>query len=76
MPLAKWLIVWASLPAVCAVGASAQEKQTKDDKAAQATVIPVWPKDAPGSEGWTQKEAEFSFDKDKRKTGATSSAPL
>jgi acetyl esterase/lipase len=28
------------------------------DKSAETRVIPVWPKDAPGSEKWTQKEVE------------------
>ena len=28
---------------------------------AQTKVVPLWPHDAPGSEQWTQKEAEYTF---------------
>jgi acetyl esterase/lipase len=38
--------------------APAQEKQTNEDKPGEPRVMPVWPKDAPGSEKWTQKEVE------------------
>jgi hypothetical protein len=46
------------LRSICLAAAPAQEKQTKEDKAGQPRIIPVWPKDAPGSEKWTQKEVE------------------
>jgi acetyl esterase/lipase len=38
------------------------------DKSAGTRVIPVWPKEASGSENWTQKETEFHFEKEKRKS--------
>jgi acetyl esterase/lipase len=63
MRLALTSIISAHLVLVCLAAARAQDKQTQEDKSAQPTVIPVWPKDAPGSENWTQKEAEFQFDK-------------
>ncbi len=56
MCLATWSFAWTTLLAVCLAAAPAQEKQTKVDKTGQPRVIPVWPKDAPGSEKWTQKE--------------------
>jgi len=68
MRLAIWPIAWIALLTVCLAAAPAQERQTKLDKSDQPTVIPVWPKDAPGSENWTQKETEFHFDKDKPKS--------
>src|SRR5262245_5289955 len=68
MNWAKSSIAWASLLAVWPAAAQAQEKQSKEDKSAQPTIIPVWPKEAPGSENWTQKEAEFHFDKEKQKS--------
>src|SRR5262249_44143275 len=40
-----------------------QDLQTKEGKSGKPSVVPVWPKDAPGSENWTQKETEFQFDK-------------
>ena len=58
MPLVTWSIGWTTLLAVCLTAAAAQEKQTKEDKTGQPRIIPVWPKDAPGSEKWTQKEVE------------------
>src|SRR5438876_11545394 len=58
MRLASWLIAWTTLLTVCLAAAPAQNKQAKADKADQLTVISVWPKDAPGSEKWTQKEIE------------------
>jgi acetyl esterase/lipase len=45
----------------------AQDKSAKVDKNAATTVIPVWPKDAPGSENWTQKEVEHPNDSDRKK---------
>jgi len=66
MHCAKWSIAWVSLLAVWPGAAQAQEKPAKEDKSAQPTIIPVWPKEAPGSENWTQKEAEFHFDKEKQ----------
>jgi acetyl esterase/lipase len=68
MRLPTWLIAWTTLLTVCFAAASAQDKDTKEDKSAQPTVIPVWPKQAPGSENWTQKETEFHFDKEKPKS--------
>ena len=56
--LATWSFAWTTRLAVCLAAASAQEVQTKQDKTGQARIIPVWPKDAPGSEKWTQKEVE------------------
>src|SRR5215471_7888925 len=58
MRLPTWSIAWTTLLTACLAAAPAQEKQTKDDKTGQPRIIPVWPKDAPGSETWTQKEVE------------------
>jgi hypothetical protein len=58
MYLAPWSFAWTPLLAVCLAAAPAQEKQTEKDKTGQPRIIPVWPKDAPGSEKWTQKEVE------------------
>jgi len=49
---------WTTLLAICLAAVPAQEKQTKEDRTGQPRVIPVWPKDALGSEKWTQKEVE------------------
>jgi hypothetical protein len=68
MRSATWLIAWTTLLTVSLAAASAQDKQTKEDKSALRTVIPIWPKEAPGSENWTQKETEFHFDKEKQKS--------
>jgi acetyl esterase/lipase len=65
MRMVTWSITLAILLTAWGGTAPNQEKQTNDDKAAQPTVIPVWPKDAPGSENWTQKETEFHFNKEK-----------
>ena len=59
MRLATWSIAWPTLLTVCLAAAPPQEKQTKEDKTGKPRIIPVWPKDAPGSEKWTQKEVEF-----------------
>src|SRR5262249_50247120 len=59
MCLPTWSIAWTTLLAACLAAAPAQEKQNTQVKTGQPRVIPVWPKDAPGSETWTQKEAEF-----------------
>src|SRR5262249_23722594 len=66
MGLTPWSIA-ASLLAVGSGLAPAQDKQTLESKSVQPKVISVWPKEAPGSENWTQKEAEFHFGKDKEK---------
>src|SRR5262249_24238453 len=58
MRLATWSFAWTTLLTVCLAAAPAQEKQTNEDKTGKPRVIPVWPKDAPGSEKWTQKEVE------------------
>jgi acetyl esterase/lipase len=58
MPLPTWSIAWTTLLTACLAAAPAQDKQIPQDKTGQA-IIPVWPKDAPGSEKWTQKEVEF-----------------
>src|SRR5262249_26295598 len=58
MRLATWSFAWTTLLAICLAAVPAQEEQTKEDKTGQPRVIPVWPKDAPGSEKWTQKEVE------------------
>ena len=58
MRLATWSIAGTTLLAICLAPVPAQEKQSKEDKTGQPRVIPVWPKDAPGSEKWTQKEVE------------------
>ena len=58
MRMATWSFAWTNLLAICLAAVPAQEKQTKEDKTGQPRVIPVWPKDAPGSEKWTQKEVE------------------
>lgn len=67
MCLVKWSIAWASILAVWPAVTPAQDKQSGENKPAQPAVIPVWPKEAPGSENWTQKETEFHFHKDKQK---------
>ena len=59
MRLPTWSIAWTTLLTACLAAAPAQEKQTKEDKTGQPRIIPVWPKDAPGSEKWTRKEVEF-----------------
>jgi acetyl esterase/lipase len=59
MRLPIWSIAWTALLTACLAAAPAQDKQTKPDKTGQPRVIPVWPKDAPGSEKWMQKEVEF-----------------
>jgi acetyl esterase/lipase len=59
MRLPTWSIAWTTLLTACLAAAPAQDKQTAQDKTGQPRVIPVWPKDAPGSEKWTQKEVEF-----------------
>src|SRR6516162_7631372 len=58
MRLATWSFAWTTLLAVCLAAAPAQGKQAKEDKTGQPRIIPVWPKVAPGSEKWTQKEVE------------------
>jgi hypothetical protein len=68
MRLATWPIAWTTLLTVCLSGASAQDKHTREDKSTQPRVIPVWHKEAPGSESWTQKETEFHFKKEKQKS--------
>ncbi len=58
MRLATWSFAWTTVLTVCLVAAPAQDKQTKEDRTGKPRIIPVWPKDAPGSEKWTQKEVE------------------
>ena len=58
MRLPTWSIAWTTLLTACLAAAPAQDKRTTHDKTSQPRVIPVWPKDAPGSEKWTQKEVE------------------
>jgi acetyl esterase/lipase len=52
-------IAWTTLLTACFAAAPAHDKQTTQDKTGQPRIIPVWPKDAPGSEKWTQKEVDF-----------------
>ena len=59
MRLPPWSIAWTTLLTACLAAAPAQDRQTTQDKTGQPRVIPVWPKDAPGSEKWTQKEVKF-----------------
>ena len=59
MRLATWSFAWITLLAICVATVPAQEKQTQEEMTGRPRVIPVWPKDAPGSEKWTQKEVEF-----------------
>jgi acetyl esterase/lipase len=58
MRAATGLLAWVFLVTVPLAGAVAQDNGGKEGKGTPATVIPVWPKDAPGSEKWTQKEIE------------------
>jgi acetyl esterase/lipase len=58
MCLATWSFAWALLLVVCLAAWPAQEKQTQEGKTGQPRILPVWPRDAPGSEKWTQKEVE------------------
>jgi acetyl esterase/lipase len=58
MRLPTWSIAWTTLLTACLAAAPAQDKQTTQEKTGAPRVIPVWPKDAPGSEKWTQKEVE------------------
>lgn len=57
MRLATWSFAWATLLAV-GLAAPAQEQQTPEAKTDPPRIIPVWPKAAPGSETWTQREVE------------------
>jgi len=59
MRLPPWSIAWTTLLTACLAAAPAQDRQTTQDKTGQPRVIPVWPKDAPVSEKWTQKEVKF-----------------
>jgi acetyl esterase/lipase len=68
MCLVFWSDLLMHLVVVCLAAAPAQDKETKEDKSTQLKVIPVWPKEAPGSENWTQKETEFHYDKEKQKS--------
>jgi acetyl esterase/lipase len=56
MRLPTGSIAWTTLLAACLGAAPPHDKQTTQDKTGPPRVIPVWPKDAPGSEKWTQKE--------------------
>src|ERR1700693_5141949 len=58
MPLVTSSFAWTTLLTVCLAAAPALEKQTKVDTTGKPRIVPVWPKDAPGSEKWTQKEVE------------------
>src|SRR5215475_3071676 len=58
MRSATWPAVWIILFTACPSTVPAQDKRGKEDKSAETRIIPVWPKDAPGSEKWTQKEVE------------------
>jgi acetyl esterase/lipase len=58
MRLARWSIAWTTLLTACLAAAPAQDKQITQDQTRQPRVASVWPKDAPGSEKWTQKEIE------------------
>ena len=53
-----WHTAWVFLLTVPLAGVAAQESGSNEDKRPPITAIPVWPKDAPGSETWTQKEVE------------------
>lgn len=59
MRLPRWSIACTTFLTACLAAAPAQDKQTTQAKTGQPRVIPVWPKDAPGSEKWTQTEVEF-----------------
>jgi dienelactone hydrolase len=52
-------ITWTTLLIAFLAAAPAQDKEATPDQTGQPRVIPVWPRDAPGSEKWTQKEVEF-----------------
>jgi hypothetical protein len=41
MCLATWSFAWTTFLAVCLAAAPAQEKQTKEDKTGQPSIIPV-----------------------------------
>jgi acetyl esterase/lipase len=58
MRLVTSSFAWTTLLTVCLAAAPAPQKQTKGGKTGKPRIIPVWPKDAPGSEKWTQKEVE------------------
>jgi acetyl esterase/lipase len=58
MRLVTSSFAWTTLLTVCLAAAPRLEKQAEEDKIRKPVVIPVWPKDAPGSEKWTQKEVE------------------
>jgi acetyl esterase/lipase len=67
MRSATWPAAWIFFLTVCPGAVPAQDKDGKSDKNAATTVISVWPKDAPGSENWTQKEVEHPNDSDRKK---------
>ena len=58
MRAATWQMAWVFLLTAPLAGAVAQDRGSKEGRSTPTTVIPVWPKDAPGSEKWTQKEVE------------------
>jgi hypothetical protein len=53
MRVALGSIFSVHLVAVCVAAAPAQHRRSGENKSAQPTVIPVWPKAAPRSENWT-----------------------
>jgi acetyl esterase/lipase len=67
MRAATWLMAWIFLLFVPIAEADAQDKKSKEDKSSATTIIPVWPKDAPGSEKWTQKEVEQTSEWDRQR---------
>ena len=60
MHLAASSLAWTTLLTACVAAVPAQDKQSTQGETGQPRVIPVWPKDAPGSEKWTQKEVEYN----------------
>jgi acetyl esterase/lipase len=58
MPTATWQIGWVFLLTVSLAGAVAQDSGSNEDERPPITALAVWPKDAPGSETWTQREVE------------------
>ena len=58
MAARTWHRAWVFLLTVPLAGVAAQESGSNEDKKPPITAIAVWPKDAPGSETWTQKEVE------------------
>jgi acetyl esterase/lipase len=65
MRLATGSLAWTTLLTICIAAMPVQESKTNEDNTGQPMVIPAWPKDAPGSEKWTQKEVEHVSEADR-----------